>query len=291
MVRVSLCAGLALAMLLQIRSAVADDRNLLGLPEQAARTGGSLVICGGGDLPEEIYQEFISLAGGEGARLVIIPTAYPFPDMSYAKRAYGGWYDEDVKSVKFLDAKSREEADTDDFIQPLQRATGVWISGGMQGRLSDTYANTKVELAIKEVLNRGGVVGGTSAGAASMSRVMIRYGTPSNAHLGQGLGLLQNAIVDQHFLARKRLPRLIGALSQYPSLVGIGVDEGTAVIVRQNRVRVVGDSDAVVCMGQTANRSAAMIRLKPGTEVELQAKNRDEKGALAAISLLRLASN
>ena len=143
-----------------------DDRNILGLPEQAVSNQGTLVVCGGGTMPEEVYDKFVELAGGSQARIVLIPTAYPFDSLEAAKRRYSGWRDLDVESVDFLDTDSSDQADMDDFVEPLRKATGVWITGGEQGRLADIYAGTKVEKEIRGVLERGGVVGGTSAGAA-----------------------------------------------------------------------------------------------------------------------------
>src|SRR5262249_44462157 len=150
------------------------------------------------------------------------------------RQAYSGWQRVGARSVDYLDATSREEADSDRFSRPLREATGVWLAGGGQGRLADMYVGTKTEKLVKKVLGRGGVVGGTSAGASAMSHTMIRYGSPTSAKLDRGLGLAENAIIDQHFLVRKREPRLLGALAENPSLIGLGVDEGTAAVVQGN---------------------------------------------------------
>src|SRR5262245_15434468 len=113
-----------------LSDAVAQERgalNVLGFPERAFQSGGKLVICGGGELPERVYEELIKAAGGTKARLVLIPTAYPFDNPGHYKRYYGGWNDYDVASFDFLDTSSRKIADTDKFCQVLNRATGVWI--------------------------------------------------------------------------------------------------------------------------------------------------------------------
>lgn len=283
--RFGLVASLSI-LLLGLNVAYANDENLLGLPENAVENQGSLVVCGGGDLPKEIQDEFVRLAGGKDARLVIIPTAYPFSNLAHAKRVYSDWYDEEVQSVDFLDAPSRKEADDDEFVSPLKHATGVWLSGGMQGRLADIYAGTQTEKLIKRVLKRGGVVGGTSAGASIMSRVMIRYGSSSWAKMDRGLGLVENAIIDQHFLVRGREKRLFKALEENPALIGLGVDEGTAVVIQGNRLRVIGESEVIICMGEKPSREAWGRRLLAGKEFELHARERDDEGELAALSLV-----
>ena len=252
-------------------AAAADslENNLLGLPDEAPENHGKLVVCGGGYLPEEIYDEFIRLAGGPSARLVIIPTAYPFESLDHARQYYAGWSDEDVQSVDFLDTDSRDDANDEQFVKPLRHATGVWICGGVQGRLADIYVGTQVQNAIKGVLRRGGVVGGTSAGAAIMSETMIRYGTSTQAEVDTGLGLLRDAVVDQHFLRRNRKERLLGVLAERPELIGLGIDEATALIVHGNQLRVIGKSKVILCKGRTEERDAWIHELDPGDEIVL----------------------
>src|SRR5262245_24847643 len=186
-------AVLGLVSLASGSLAVADDVNLLGLPAKAVKTGGKLLLCGGGELPEEVYDKFVEMAGGDEARIVLIPTAYPFDGPAHYRRYYGGWLEYDVRSFQFLDTDSRAEADTDRFVRPLQQATGVWIGGGAQGRLVDIYGGTRVEAALRGVLERGGVIGGTSAGASVVSKRMIRGGPHTEAYCSDGLGFLSNA--------------------------------------------------------------------------------------------------
>lgn len=223
------------------------------LPDPPARIAaegikGSLVICGGGKLPEEAARQFMKLAGGNKARLVIIPTASSTADKADAEKFLSSWRRRMPASAVLLHTRSRQQADAEDFSSPLRDATGVWFSGGSQSRISAAYLGTGVEKALYALLARGGVIGGASAGAAIMSRVMITGGT-AKADLGTGFNLLPGAVIDQHFSARKRRGRLAGVIAARPELVGYGIDEGTALIASGRRLTVVGESTVTVLLG------------------------------------------
>ncbi len=241
--------------------------NVLGLPQGAMSGGGTLMVCGGGALPEEVYDEFVKLAGGPKSRLVLIPSAHPYEGEALAYR-FNGWLQYPTQSFHFLHAATREEAESEDFARPLEEATGVWMSGGAQGRLADLYKGTRVEAYLQKLLERGGVIGGTSAGAAIMSKTMIRHGTSRDAVLDAGFGLLQQAVVDQHFTERARHTRLLGALRENPEKIGIGVDEQTALIIRANKVRVLGQNRATVIV-PAQNRTMSLHLLGSGEEAEI----------------------
>lgn len=210
------------------------------------REGGTLLIAGGGHLPEGIKRQFLELAGGEKARLVIIPAANI--DESDAREYQSTWSDYGAASVEVLHADSRRISENPEFSRCLDQATGVWLGGGQQTWLAGWYRDTPVQQRLLGVLARGGVIGGTSAGASAMSDPMIAGGreTPNR---GRGLGLVQGVIIDQHFVRRNRIGRLLKMLDDYPDHVGLGIDERTAVIlsVRSGRFRIVGDSRAVAC--------------------------------------------
>ena len=123
----------------------------------------------------------------------------------------------------------------------MKFANAVWIDGGIQQHYARYYQNTPVEEQLIGLLDRGGVIGGSSAGASVQTKAMIHGGTehPTVSH---GFDLLQGAIVDQHFLKRNRLPRLTDAIREHPELVGYGIDEGTALIVEGGKMRVGGKS-------------------------------------------------
>lgn len=253
--------------------------NILGLPQAAITRGGTLMVCGGGTLPEEVYDEFVRLAGGPKSRLVLIPSAYPYENLEAIAYRFSGWLDYPTESFHFLHATSREEAQSEAFAKPLEEATGVWITGGAQGRLADLYKGTRVEELLLKVLERGGVIGGTSAGAAIMSQTMIRQGTSREAELDAGFSLLTAAVVDQHFTERARHTRLLGALRENPAKIGLGVDEQTAAIIRANTVRVLGANRATLIV-PTPNRSMSLHLLDSGEEAELVRHDDDADGPL-----------
>ncbi|HEV3258514.1 MAG TPA: cyanophycinase [Gemmataceae bacterium] len=201
---------------------------------------GSLLLVGGGGLPDSIRQRFLELAGGREARIVIIPSASALPDA--AEYAFTSWKTAAVKSVRVLHTTSRADADDPGFYGMLRDATGVWISGGDQSRLTTIFGGTAVERELANLLRRGGVVAGTSAGASVVTGVMMAEGGKA----GHGFGLLANTIVDQHFSNRGRLPRLLGLLRSYPDQVGIGIDQETAVLIRGDEVSVLGKATVTV---------------------------------------------
>jgi cyanophycinase len=204
---------------------------------------GALVIVGGGKLPDEVCDRFLELAGGPNAHLVIIPTANVKGDRFPSLKSYAFWRSQKVRSVAFLHTRKREEANDPTFVRPLTEATGVWFQGGDQSRVLDVYHGTTVEKELHNVLLRGGVIGGTSAGAALMSPVMITGGI-TEASVGTGFGFLPGFVVDQHFQQRNRFARLLGVLRRHPQMFGLGIDEQTAVIVRGHSLTVLGESNA-----------------------------------------------
>lgn len=241
----------------------------VGLPEVARPIQGSLVICGGATLPNQVIQRFVELAGGPEARLVVIPTATAAAENpGELERRIAIWRAQPVKDLKILHTRSRETADDPDFASPLARATGVWFMGGAQARITDTYLGTRTEDELHEVLRRGGVIGGTSAGAAIMTEVMIRSSRAGKVDVGEGFGFLPNAVVDQHFLRRNREPRLMSVLADRPGYFGLGIDEETAVVIQDRMLSVVGNSNAVVCLPQTDGLAPETGLLKPGDEAD-----------------------
>lgn len=241
--------------------------------EPAEPVPGALVICGGGPTPPAVRDRFVQLAGGREAKIVVIPTASTLADTDAVQSKLDFWREQPVASVELLHTLSRETADDPEFVKPLRDATGVWFSGGYQWRITDAYLGTAVEKLVHGVLKRGGVVGGTSAGAAVMSPVMIRRGMPQ-AEVGQGFGLLPGSVIDQHFLARNREPRLIGVLTNYPGLVGFGVDEQTALVVQGRRLSVEGNSKVITCLPGTSGQPVKRAELKPGDQADLIALSR-----------------
>jgi cyanophycinase len=244
---------------------------------------GTLVVCGGGPLPDAVRDHFIELAGGPRARLVIIPTASKKADTAEVARALLPWKDCKVASVVLLHTRSRARANDPAFLKPLTEATGVWIAGGDQRLLTAAYLDTAVLAEIKKVLARGGVVGGTSAGAAVMSNVMIAGGV-QRPEIDKGFGLLGHVIVDQHFHQRKRLQRLQAALVAHPELVGLGVDEETAVVIRNGIFKVVGRFSVVTCIAASPDQPASVQVLGAGKQADLSALWRAALARLRPVS-------
>ena|SRR5258708_5385327 len=223
---------------------------------------GTLVIVGGGNVGSEIIQRFVTLAGGPDAQFVVIPTASrdeqidPERERKHLVEAFG------VKNVTILHTRDRKRADSNEFVEPLRRANGVWFPGGRQWRLADAYLGTLTEREIKAVLARGGVVGGSSAGATIQGSYMVRAAsaTPDNPDGDNtimmarghevGFGLVQNVTIDQHVLTRHRENDLVAVIAAHPELLGIGIDESTAIVVHGNEFEVLGKSKVGIYDGK-----------------------------------------
>jgi cyanophycinase len=220
-----------------------------GAEPRVGPRSGSLVVAGGGRLGPDIMNRFIELAGGKDARIVILPGAgeqdtFPADWSGYAPFRAAG-----VQNVKVLHTRDPQVADTERFAQALRDATGVWIPGGRQWRLADAYLETRTLRELFGVLERGGVIGGTSAGASIQASYMVRGAVEGNTIMmaeghERGFGFLRNTAVDQHLIVRRRENDMLDVIARYPELLGIGLDEGTAIVVRGDRAEVIGRSKA-----------------------------------------------
>ncbi len=208
---------------------------------------GSLVIVGGGRIPDSVRDRFMALAGGKTAKLLIVPTASSAADNRAEDEGYlEPWRKYSPARLSLFHTRSRQVAEDPAFVKPIIESTAVWFGGGDQVELMAPYRGTAVEREFKTLLARGGVIGGTSAGAAVMSDVMIEGGNPK-AQVGHGFGFVTRAVCDQHFLKRSRVNRLLGVLADRPHLIGLGIDEGTAFILQGDRWSVVGRSFVLAC--------------------------------------------
>ena len=213
----------------------------------------SLLIIGGAEDKvgrATVLRRFVRLAGGRKARIVVIPTASSFPDE--AVEAYTTIFSRlGAPEVVAVDPPSRSAAATDSLVQAIDNATGVFMTGGNQLKLSQLFVGTPLADAISRAHARGAVVAGTSAGASIMSQFMISLGadgvTPRQrtSQLTSGLGLLPGVIVDQHFDQRARYGRLMSLVAGSPNLLGMGIDEDTAAEIRDGRKLTVVGSGAV----------------------------------------------
>ncbi len=269
-----LCSGVGLVAFLgwsywSFTHAAADPKPIIGVVRPS---GGALVICGGGGVPDSVRQRFAELAGGPKAKIVVIPTASIYADdTSRTLPSLDPWKKYQPASLQLLHTRKRDMADDPEFAKPLAEATAVWFGGGRQNLVSEAYIGTEVERQLMALLDRGGVIGGSSAGAAIMTRVMISDGK-AKAVMGTGFDFLQGAVVDQHFLKRNRVGRLLGVLEDHPDLIGFGIDERTALVVnvRDSKLRVIGDSYVLACVPDQNGHSAPRLEiLKPGDEADV----------------------
>jgi cyanophycinase len=257
---------------LVVACGLADQPAAPVVKEPCGEIDGALVIVGGGTMPDDVRDEFIKLAGGAGAKLVVIPTANGTADKD-GDKSLEPWTKYKLASLTLLHTRDRKKADDPEFVKPLIEATAVWFGGGDQSKITDAYLGTAVEKELKKLLDRKGVIGGTSAGAAVMSQVMIAGGNP-DAKVAKGFGFVTHAVVDQHFLKRDRSDRLVGVLAKHPGLFGIGIDEGTAVILKGRLLTVRGKSEVVLIQSEGGGRKLTRTMLKAGDKADLIALSR-----------------
>lgn len=215
---------------------------------------GTLILVGGGPTKGTgIIETFLRLAGGKDARLVVVPTAGGNRNPDGTVRVYdearvvAPWKDRGVRHVRMLHTHDPSAADREDFAAALADATAVWFDGGRQWNLVDSYRNTRTHRAFHAVLARGGVIAGSSAGATIQGDYLVRGAvagphivmTPEKEH-ERGLNFLRRTAVDQHVNTRMRWDDLIPVVQKYPDLLGIGLSEGTAVVVTGDRFEVIG---------------------------------------------------
>lgn len=247
--------------------------------QQVGPASGSLVIVGGGLSDPEIVRRFIELAGGPEAPIVVIPTAGGGPDGDYDAfcscarmlRQNG------ARDVTVLHTYDPAEADTKAFSAPLRRARGVWIPGGRQWRLVDAYGGTRAERELRAVLDRGGVIGGSSAGASIQGSFLVRGDSRTNTvMMGDhqvGFGYLKNVAIDQHLLRRNRQFDLLEVIEAHPELLGIGIDENTAIVVQGDDFEVMGRGYvAIYDHGATLEGGGRFYFLSPGDRFDMAAR-------------------
>lgn len=259
-------------------------------PEQ-----GTLVIVGGGDRDNAMFRHFVKLAGGKDARLAVIPTAASSdPDYDYAGHRSARYAREELgmQNVSVVHSHIREIAGTAEFVAPIRKADALWFTGGRQWRIADAYLGTLAETEIRNVLKRGGVIGGSSAGASIQGSFLVRGDTKGSQILigdhQHGFGFIRNSAIDQHVIPRRRQAGLIEVLTDpdqkietsinRKALLGIGIDEATAIVVRKNEFEVIGRKSGVVLIYDptkwtaTAADPEKYLTLKPGAKYNLETR-------------------
>lgn len=240
--------GLALSLSLLFAAAAFTQE-----PPEYGPPSGSLVIVGGNMKTQAIYDRFIQLAGGPNANFVIVPTAGGNKNADGTVRAYNeetvvaAWKKRGLKNVTMLHTHDPEVAGTEAFVQNLRKANAVWFDGGRQWNIVDSYANTLTYKEFHKVLERGGVIGGSSAGATIQGAYLVRGAVsgpdvvmaPEPEHQA-GFAFLRRSAIDQHINARNRWDDIIPVIKRFPELLGIGLSEDTAIVVKGDTFEVIG---------------------------------------------------
>jgi cyanophycinase len=223
-------------------------------PAEYGPSTGTLVIQGGGsDADTGIFETFINKAGGLRAKIVVVPTAGGNRNADGSIKPYKEedvialWKKRGALNVHMLHTHDPKVADTEEFARVLRDANGVWFDGGRQWNIVDSYAHTLTEREFHKVLDRGGVIGGSSAGATIQGEYLVRGAiagpqimmTPEPEH-EHGFAFLRRSAIDQHINTRNRWDDLIPVIKRYPNLLGIGISEGTAIVVTGDRFEVIG---------------------------------------------------
>jgi len=241
---------------------------------------GTVIVVGGGSMGPEVYKAFIDAAGGPDALILTVPNAGGAESYPAEGSNTRSWKQNGARNVQVLFTTDRKVADSDAFVALITKAGGIWFEGGRQFHLVDAYAGTKTEAAFNELLARGGVVAGSSAGASILGDFLVR-GAPSNNNFimdspgyQKGFAYLRGVGIDQHVVARERLPDLADSIiPKYPTLLAISEDEGTAWVVRGDTGTIIGRNRGFVYNGKDAtDPGSPFLTLHPGDRYDLGAR-------------------
>lgn len=239
---------------------------------------GTLLIIGGAEDKErkcEILTRFIDLSKAEKSNIAIITTATELPD-SVGSEYYKIFERIGASKIEVLDIDDRQKANRKEYARIIEKATGVFFTGGDQLRITATLGGTSVNEAIRKAYLQGAVIAGTSAGASCMSNTMIVEGDSDEApklntiKMSPGLGLLEEVVIDQHFAQRGRIGRLLTAVAQNPYILGIGIDEDTAILVYPDaKLEIIG-SQTVTFIDARQIRDSNVSELTPGQALAIE---------------------
>lgn len=223
------------------------------------KVSGNLMIIGGNEDKVDqcvILKEFFRLAGSRDAQIILVTTASEIPhELGDAYRTL--FLDFGARTVAILYIDDRESANDLHLVGDIDQATGIFFTGGDQLRLTSILGGSQVDSAIRRAYKRGTIIAGTSAGASVMSDTMIVEGDSnesaqkSTLAMAHGMGLLEEVVIDQHFAQRGRINRLLSAVAQNPFVLGIGIDEDTALVVQDNaKCKVIGSKTVTIVDGK-----------------------------------------
>ena len=209
------------------------------IQEEHSKAHGSILMCGGGKLPDSILDRFCELSNSKNSTLVLIPSASPRSDGGDYSPWLELWKSRGWQEVVVVHAQDNRAAKDPKFGEKIDQAQAVWITGGDQSRLAERFNGTVLIERFNALLRRGGVLGGTSAGAAILSKNMIADGASEPA-MSEGFGLVPKVIIDQHFTQKNRFDRLAKAVTMNKKLIGIGIDESTGIELRGSTAQMIG---------------------------------------------------
>lgn len=235
-----------------------------------------LLVIGGGERPPDAMKRFVEWSGGPASRILVITWASGVPAESYEA------LEKNLKAAGSANIVHAPTAPLDqnervEFIEQLKAATGIFFSGGDQNRIMDVLADEGLLNSIKSKYNSGTPIGGTSAGAAAMSDPMmtgeanLKLLDGKKVGIRKGMGLVENVIFDQHFLVRQRHNRLFGLMIENPKMLGIGIDEDTAVLIEDNRkLTVAGKTQVMFVHSRNGRQPFETYFLGPGESFDLR---------------------
>lgn len=265
------------------------------LPTSAQEVGpenGALVIVGGAMRDRAIVERFLDLAGGPDAPIVMIPTAGGADEYDQYWSGQRQFKDAGASDLYVLHTYDPTIANTEEFVEPIKNARGVWFGGGRQWRLADAYLGTRVHEELWTLLERGGVIGGSSAGATIQGSYLARGDTETNTimmgdHV-EGMAFVKNVAIDQHLLRRNRQFDLIEVIETFPDMLGIGIDENTAIVVQGDRFDVMGQSYvAIFDYSRSIDTGGSFYFLSPGDSFDLITREayrpRDDRAPLERV--------
>jgi cyanophycinase len=269
-------------MLMRMRAIPWAAAFLFTLVASAALAKERLVLMGGGDRPPVALARFAQWAGGDDARVLVVAWASSEPAESFASIR------EDFAPYRFERLEMAPQpplsaADREGLVRQLARATGVFFAGGDQGRIMDVLRDQPLLAALRERYGKGVVFGGTSAGTACMSSIMITGEgdftviDADKVEVRAGLGLLPGVILDQHFVKRQRQNRLFGLVLRHPGRLGVGIDEDAALLVTDNRyAEVAGRTPVMVVDGRKERGALVIDLLRGGDAYDLEKRKRSK---------------
>jgi len=275
----SIIVGALLIALRAVLPALPTPSVLAAGPVVTGPAHGALVIVGGGKVGNEILTRMFDLAGGKDVPMVVIPTASGAEDYPADWSGLRMFKTFGATNITLLHTKDRKVADSDAFVKPITNARLVWFVGGRQWRLVDSYANTRTQREIERVLERGGVVACSSAGASILASYMVRGARENNYIMmapgyEEGFGLIKGVAIDQHMLTRNRQDDLEEVVAKHPDVLGIGIDESTAIIVQGQQFEIVGASkvaihDGRIVKGAQERNGKKYFFMGPGEKYDL----------------------